>query len=106
MAGQIGSVKGPKNFGSNQTVFHRDDVPAARRERKKEVSEVSSHVMRIIKAACRAAVSILRRPVPSESRFAHNGAQHIDERELAGVLPLVVAAVRASDDTEKLNMQQ
>lgn len=39
---QIGSVKGPKNFGSSQTVFHRDDVPAARRERKKEVKEVST----------------------------------------------------------------
>lgn len=39
---QIGSVKGPKNFGSDQTVFHRDDVPAARRERKKEVKEVMS----------------------------------------------------------------
>lgn len=38
---QIGSVKGPKNFSSDQTVFHRDDVPAARRERKKEVKEVS-----------------------------------------------------------------
>ena len=37
---QIGSVKGPKNFSSDQTVFHRDDVPAARRERKKEVKEV------------------------------------------------------------------
>ena len=37
---QIGSVKGPKNFASDQTVFHRDDVPAARRERKKEVKQV------------------------------------------------------------------
>ncbi|CAM9561628.1 unnamed protein product, partial [Discosporangium mesarthrocarpum] len=36
---QIGSVKGPKNFGSNQTVFHRDDIPAERRERKKEVNQ-------------------------------------------------------------------
>lgn len=33
-------MKGPKNFASDQTVFHRDDVPAARRERKKEVKEV------------------------------------------------------------------
>lgn len=37
---QIGSVRGPKHFASDQTVFHRDDVPAARRERKKEVKEV------------------------------------------------------------------
>ncbi|CAM9148827.1 unnamed protein product [Ectocarpus sp. 12 AP-2014] len=36
---QIGSVKGPKNFSSDQTVFHRDDVPATKRERKKEVKE-------------------------------------------------------------------
>ncbi|CAM9695059.1 unnamed protein product, partial [Scytosiphon promiscuus] len=36
---QIGSVKGPKNFSSDQIVFHRDDVPAVRRERKKEVKE-------------------------------------------------------------------
>ncbi|CAM9671386.1 unnamed protein product, partial [Hapterophycus canaliculatus] len=36
---QIGSVKGPKNFSSDQIVFHRDDVPAVRRERKKEVNE-------------------------------------------------------------------
>eukprot|EP00904_Undaria_pinnatifida_P011308 jgi/Undpi1/7307/HiC_scaffold_22.g09780.m1 len=36
---QIGSVKGPKNFCSTQTVFHRDDVPAQRRERKKDVKD-------------------------------------------------------------------
>lgn len=34
-------MKGPKNFSSDQTVFHRDDVPATKRERKKEVKEVS-----------------------------------------------------------------
>ncbi|CAM9525130.1 unnamed protein product, partial [Choristocarpus tenellus] len=36
---QIGSVKGPKTFGCSQTVFHRDDISAERRERKKEVNQ-------------------------------------------------------------------
>ena len=35
-------MKGPKNFGNTQTVFHKDDVPTKRRERKKDVNEVSA----------------------------------------------------------------
>ena len=36
---QIGSCKGPISYGAGQTVFHHDDIPEARRERKKEVRE-------------------------------------------------------------------
>lgn len=36
---QIGSCKGPITYGAKQTVFHHDDIPESRRERKKEVRE-------------------------------------------------------------------
>jgi hypothetical protein len=36
---QIGSCKGPISYQAGQTVFHHDDIPEARRERKREVRE-------------------------------------------------------------------
>lgn len=36
---QIGNIKGPMNYDGKQVVFHHDDVPPARRERKHEVIE-------------------------------------------------------------------
>ena len=36
---QIGSCKGPISYQAKQTVFHHDDIPEARRERKREVRE-------------------------------------------------------------------
>lgn len=36
---QIGNTKGPVNYDGKQVVFHHDDVPSNRRERKQEVLE-------------------------------------------------------------------
>lgn len=36
---QIGNTKGPMNYDGKQVVFHHDDVPSNRRERKQDVLE-------------------------------------------------------------------
>jgi len=36
---KIGNAKGPTNYQASQTVFHHDDIPPSKRERKHEVLE-------------------------------------------------------------------
>eukprot|EP00639_Heterosigma_akashiwo_P016240 CAMPEP_0206383778 /NCGR_PEP_ID=MMETSP0294-20121207/14175_1 /ASSEMBLY_ACC=CAM_ASM_000327 /TAXON_ID=39354 /ORGANISM="Heterosigma akashiwo, Strain CCMP2393" /LENGTH=347 /DNA_ID=CAMNT_0053833949 /DNA_START=129 /DNA_END=1172 /DNA_ORIENTATION=- len=36
---QIGSRKGPINYGHNETVFHPDDIPAEKKENRKQIIE-------------------------------------------------------------------
>ena len=50
---RIGSVKGPITYGKDQQVFHHDDIPQARRERKEEVNKwLKSKILSLDRGDC------------------------------------------------------